>query len=72
MSRGQTLGVLLQALDAEELGADRFFPRRRTVDDGVGGLHCKPPFRDTKRAFPIADPGRFGSSGLDRLDEAAA
>jgi len=66
MGRGQALGVLFQALDAEELGADRVFPRRRAVDDGVSGLQFEPPFRDTERAFPIPDPGRFGTSGLDR------
>ncbi|TLZ69655.1 MAG: hypothetical protein E6K10_10305 [Methanobacteriota archaeon] len=66
MSLGQALGVLFQAFDAEELGADRFFPRRSAVDDGAGGLQFEPPFRDTERAFPIPDPGRFGTSGLDR------
>jgi hypothetical protein len=38
MGRGQAKGVLLQALDAEQLGADRLFLRRRTGNDGVGGL----------------------------------
>jgi hypothetical protein len=67
MGRGQALGVLLQALDAEELGADRFFPRRRTADDGVGGLHVELPSRDVERVLPFPDSGRFGTRGLDRL-----
>ena len=50
MGGGQALCVLLQALDAEELGADRFFLN----------LQFEPPFRDTERAFPIPGPGRYG------------
>jgi hypothetical protein len=38
---GQALGVFLQALDAEDLGADRLFHLRRSCDDGGGGLHFK-------------------------------
>ena len=59
MGRGQALGVLLQALDAEELGTDRFFRG--------GGLHFELPSRDVERVLPFLDPGRFGTSGLDRL-----
>ena len=43
--RRQALGVLLQALGAKELGADRFFDLRRSGDRGVGG--CSLPL-----AFP--------------------
>jgi hypothetical protein len=39
LCRGQALGVLLQALDAEELGANRLFPLGRSDNDGVGGVH---------------------------------
>jgi hypothetical protein len=36
MGRGQALGVLLQTLDAEELGTDRLF-RPGSTGDGGGG-----------------------------------
>jgi hypothetical protein len=36
MGRGQAFGVLLQALDAEDLGADRLLRRRGTAEDGRG------------------------------------
>ena len=62
--------MLLQALEAEELGANRIFRLRRAVDDDVGGLHFEPPFRDTEGAFPIPGPGSFGASGLNRLQVA--
>jgi hypothetical protein len=39
--------VLLQALDAEQLGADRFFRWRHAVDDG-GNLHVALPSRDVQ------------------------
>jgi hypothetical protein len=39
LSGGQTLGVLLQPFDAEDLGADRFFHLERHCDDVGGGLH---------------------------------
>jgi hypothetical protein len=38
MGRSQALGVLLETLDGEELGADRFFQRGRTGGDGGGYL----------------------------------
>jgi hypothetical protein len=38
--------VLLQALDAEEFGADRFFPLEWGDEDGVGSFHFELPFRD--------------------------
>jgi len=54
VGRGQALGVLLEALDAEKFGADRVFPLRRIVESGVGGLHLAPPFRHTERDSPSA------------------
>jgi hypothetical protein len=68
MGRGQALGVLLQALAAEELGTDRFFQRGRTVDNGGGGPQLWLPSRDVERMLPFPDPRRFGISGLDRLE----
>jgi hypothetical protein len=41
LGRGQALGVLLKALDPEQLGADRLFYRRRTGDHAVGGAHFR-------------------------------
>jgi hypothetical protein len=41
IGRRQALGVLLQALDAKELGADRFFDLRRSGDRGVGAPHFR-------------------------------
>jgi hypothetical protein len=43
MGRGQAPGVLLEALDSEQLGADRIFLRRRAAEDGVGNLQQEPP-----------------------------
>ncbi len=67
MGRGQALGMLLEALDAEDLGADRFFHRRRHVEGD--GLHVELPSRVGERVLPFPDPGRFGDSGLDRRQE---
>jgi hypothetical protein len=33
--------VLLEALDAKELGADRLFYRRRSADHAAGGAHFR-------------------------------
>jgi len=49
MRRGQALGVLLQALDAEELRPDRFLQRGGGVDDGGRGVQWEPPSRDVRR-----------------------
>jgi hypothetical protein len=49
---GQAPGVLLQALDAEHLGADRFVDWRKNGDDGVGGGHSEVPC-STDRAMAL-------------------
>ena len=41
LGRGQALGVLLQALHAEDLGADWFVHLRGSRHDGVGGSHLQ-------------------------------
>ena len=41
IDRRQALGVLLQALDAKELGADRLLHLRRSSDRGVGAPHLR-------------------------------
>jgi hypothetical protein len=66
MGRGQALGVLLQALDAEKFGADRLFQRGRTGDDAGGDLQLQLPSRDVERMLPFPDPRRFGTSGSAR------
>ena len=53
----QALSVLLQALDAEDLGADRFFPEVRSDNDGFGGVHF--------RAF-VPEYDRSGREGTGR------
>lgn len=50
LGRGQALGVLLQAFDAEDFGTDRLFHLRKSGDDSVGGVHFELPFRDFARA----------------------
>jgi hypothetical protein len=44
LGRGQALGVLLQALHAEDLGADRLVQLRGNKNDGVGGVHFQLSF----------------------------
>jgi hypothetical protein len=51
LGRGQALGMLLQTLDTEDLGADRFFPQGWSDDDSVRGVDFELPFR-----FPIRVP----------------
>ena len=41
LGRGQALGVLLQALDAEQLGADRLLALRRSGDPDGGSAHLR-------------------------------
>jgi hypothetical protein len=60
MGSGQAFGMLLQALDAEELGADRFFQRGRAGEGGGGELQLRLPSRDVERMLPFPGPKRFG------------
>ena len=53
MRRGQALGVLLQALNAEELSTDRLFHLRRSGDDGIAGVHFDLSFRDFGSASKV-------------------
>src|SRR5438093_1117385 len=49
------VGVWLQALEAEELGTDRLFHRRGTVDDRGAGFHVGLPPRDVGRVLSLPD-----------------
>jgi hypothetical protein len=66
MGRGQAEGVLLQALDAEDLGADRLLRRGGMADDGGGELQRESPFQDTERAPSRPGRGSFGISVMNR------
>jgi hypothetical protein len=50
LGRGQALGVLLEPLDAEHLGADRLFHARQRRDHGIDGLHVAFRARTSERA----------------------
>jgi hypothetical protein len=66
MGRRQALGVLLQTLDAEQLGADRLFRPGSIGDDGGGGLQRQLLSRDIERMLPFPSPKRFGTSRSGR------
>jgi hypothetical protein len=50
LGRGQTLGVLHQPFDPENLGADWFLRLRRSRDEGVYRFHFEFRFGSSERA----------------------
>jgi hypothetical protein len=70
MGFGQAEGVLLESLDAEELGADRLFFRGRTVEAG-GAFHLVLPSRDVTGRLDVV-PGGGPGAGDGGVVSAAA
>jgi hypothetical protein len=68
MGRAQALGMLLETFDAEELGANRLFHRKRTVDGGGGDQQIELSLRDVERMLPFPRPRE--AVGLDRFQTA--